>query len=126
MKKSTGNKRLLFTLFIAWLIPGAGHYYLGHKWKGILLLAILSLTYITGMAMADFRNVALVNPLHLFSCSFTGGFTILAVCTTAGLPNTPQWYPHAYELGCLYLRVTSLLNALVLLYLYEILRSSSQ
>ena len=79
----TGNPmRVVTACLLAWLIPGGGHFYLGKRAKGGLFLAIVLLTFVTGMALqgrvylatpdqplsylATFANLAL-GPLDLIS-----------------------------------------------------------
>lgn len=108
-------------LLLGWLIPGAGHYCLGYKWKGIVLFSLVSLLYLTGMAMADFRNVSTGEPFYLIGYFFAGGITIVSVCVTAHLTASSGTYFYGYQLGCLYTFIASLSNFLILLKLYSLL-----
>src|SRR5215475_6484588 len=74
--------RVTMACLLAWLIPGGGHFYLGKRAKGGLFLAVVLLTFVTGMALrgrvylatpdqplsylATFANLAL-GPLDLIS-----------------------------------------------------------
>ena len=43
--------RVATACVLAWLIPGGGHFYLGKRAKGGSFLAIVSLTFVAGMAL---------------------------------------------------------------------------
>jgi hypothetical protein len=44
-------------VFLAWLIPGLGHVYLGHRTRGIILLVALTLTFWSGVAIGGAKTV---------------------------------------------------------------------
>ena len=72
--------RVATACVLAWLLPGAGHYYLGKRAKGGVFLAIVVITFLTGIGLkgrvylatseqplsylATFANVAL-GPMDL-------------------------------------------------------------
>ncbi|MGH9870622.1 MAG: DUF6677 family protein [Candidatus Polarisedimenticolia bacterium] len=74
------RKKVTIACVLAWLLPGAGHLYLGKKGKGYLFLSIVLVTFLSGLALqgrvyvashdeplsylATFANVAL-GPLDL-------------------------------------------------------------
>lgn len=43
--------------FLAWLIPGWGHWYQGRKGKAVLYFVCILGLFFVGMALGDFRNV---------------------------------------------------------------------
>lgn len=47
----TGAARALPACILAWLLPGAGHLYLGRTRKGLALLAGIGLLFVLGVAM---------------------------------------------------------------------------
>jgi hypothetical protein len=74
------SKKVAIACVLAWLLPGAGHFYLGKRVKGALFLGIILVTFFTGLGLqgrvylasagkplsylATFANVAL-GPLDL-------------------------------------------------------------
>lgn len=42
--------------FLAWLVPGMGHIYLGYRGRGLVLLATITATFWTGVAIGGVRN----------------------------------------------------------------------
>ena len=43
--------RVTVACLLAWLVPGAGHFYLGRRGKGIVFATIVLVTFMTGMAL---------------------------------------------------------------------------
>jgi len=62
---------------LAWILPGAGHFFLGHRGIGLVFFIAISLTYGTGLALGGVK--ASVNPYlnrWLFLAELgTGGYT---------------------------------------------------
>jgi TM2 domain-containing membrane protein YozV len=48
---SSNRLRVVVACVLAWLIPGAGHFYLGKRSKGLVFLAIVAVTFLTGLAL---------------------------------------------------------------------------
>ena len=42
--------RISIACLLAWAVPGAGHIFLGRRVKGLVFLAIVLVTFITGLA----------------------------------------------------------------------------
>ncbi|MFO0958153.1 MAG: DUF6677 family protein [Isosphaeraceae bacterium] len=79
------NPRL--AAFLAWLVPGLGHFYQGRIGKGILYATCILGLYIVGMAIGDGRVVfwRWINPMRdpeNFRFSYIGQFFV-------GLPALP-------------------------------------
>ena len=43
--------RVVVACLLAWLLPGAGHFYLGRRGRGMIFLAIVLITFFTGLAL---------------------------------------------------------------------------
>ena len=78
MKTSPANTaRVVAAGFLTWLLPGLGHWYLGHRKLAIVLCVAITLPYLTGVAVGGVKTS--VNP-HLNRWLFlaetgTGGLT---------------------------------------------------
>ncbi|MBN2447634.1 MAG: hypothetical protein JXO22_12950 [Phycisphaerae bacterium] len=63
---------------LAWLIPGGGHFLLGHRALGAVFFAAISFTFFFGLALGGIKNS--VNPFTnrwLFLAELgTGGYTV--------------------------------------------------
>lgn len=112
--------------FLAWLIPGLGHIYLGHRIRGIVCLVTITATFWTGVAIGGVQGT--VDPhertLWFMAQLFTGGNTLAAY----GLHGVVEPYQAAgqrssaapanwlsSEVGVHYTGVAGLLNLLVIL-----------
>ena len=59
-KATQQNQTLPFVaLFMAWLVPGAGHAYVGRLWRGAIIFVTISALFWSGVAMG---GVMTVNP----------------------------------------------------------------
>jgi len=114
------GKSTWIALLWGWFIPGAGHYYLGYKWKGLALFALLFLLYGAGIILAEYRNVSFREAPYLIVYSLIGSFTLVSLLFTASLPLIGHLYPFAYLLGSLYTAIACLLNGIILLNLFSI------
>lgn len=57
-KRNKKSKPLWFiALVLAWLIPGAGHYYVGQKIRGIILMVTIAALFWAGVAMGGVMTV---------------------------------------------------------------------
>jgi TM2 domain-containing membrane protein YozV len=48
---SAASRVALVPCVLAWLLPGAGHFYLGRRLRGISFLAIVLITYVLGLSL---------------------------------------------------------------------------
>ncbi len=110
---------------LAWLVPGLGHIFLGHRGRGIVFLLTITATFWTGVAIGGVR--ATVDPhertlwflAQLCTGSNTGAAYALNVAIAPTTPS-PGWNASAgpwlsAEVGVHYTGVAGLLNLLVIL-----------
>ena len=117
---------------LSWLLPGAGHFLLGHRGLGILFFIAISFPYWTGLAFGGIKDS--VNPWTnrwLFLAEMgAGGYTLpcalacrsierhIADCARAGTPvkatDYSSYYPEL-DVAQIYLAAAGLLNVLVIL-----------
>lgn len=121
----TGKTPAPATVLLAgWLVPGGGHYLLGRKPRATVFFLAVTLTYLAGMALADFGNVSLERHTYYFLAhAFNGGETALAWLLTMGVveDHVPTHFGiHTGEIGILYTAVASLLNLIVMMDAYGI------
>ncbi len=58
----------IVAVLLAWLIPGAGHFYLGRRVRGIIIFLVIAVTFWAGIAMGGAMTVdklVVANPRHL-------------------------------------------------------------
>lgn len=110
--------------FLAWLVPGLGHIYLGHRTRGLICLVTITATFWTGVAIGSVQGT--IDPhertLWFTAQMCTGGNTVAAWlfrgAVTSGTSATstayvPSWM--AADVGVHYTGVAGLLNLLVIL-----------
>ncbi|MFC1850171.1 DUF6677 family protein [candidate division CSSED10-310 bacterium] len=51
MESNPVVKPVFQVILLAWLIPGAGHLYIGRVWKGVLFFVCLTFTFIFGLML---------------------------------------------------------------------------
>lgn len=106
---------------IAWLVPGAGHLWLGRTQKGLIFLVTLPLMFATGVwlegrlfpfqpseplvALAAFADIGIGIPYFVAKALRLGGGNVIAA---------------TYEYGNTFIIVAGLLNMLVLLDAFDI------
>ena len=103
--------------FVAWLVPGAGHFLLGKWKKGLFFLLLLGATYLFGMWIAGFRPVSYDDNPFYFVGQYGSGITLLiaklrgAEKAVVGTKFHPSWF----DPGLLYVCVVGLLNLVIML-----------
>lgn len=110
---------------LAWLVPGLGHLYLGHRGRGMILLVTITATFWTGVAIGGVR--ATVDPqerkLWFAAQIGTGGNTIVALALHRRVEQslrpeeTSDYVAHwlSADVGVHYTGIAGLLNLLVIL-----------
>jgi hypothetical protein len=105
----------------AWAVPGAGHFWLGRRSKGLIFLAALTLMFVIGLAASG----------RLFPFDFSEPLVGLAAFADLGI-GIPYFVAAALELGAgqvravtyeygnAFLIVAGLLNLLVVIDAYDI------
>ncbi len=53
----TRKKNPFLAAFLAWIIPGAGHYYLGRRGMAVIVFVLLTATFFYGAYLGEFKNV---------------------------------------------------------------------
>lgn len=118
------TKRMLQAGILAWILPGAGHYFLGHRGLATVFFVAISFAYGTGLAIGGVKNS--VNPREnrwLFLAEIgIGGYTTVGYVVSNVLPTygakelSPyvSFYPES-DVAQIYLAVGGLLNLLAIL-----------
>jgi len=112
------EKNPFLGLFLAWLIPGAGHLYIGRKAKGVYFFSLVTGAYFLGLFLAGFRNVNIHRfPWHYAGEIFNGGATLVVQFLTQDL--LVGHFNRFLEHGTLITTVAGLLNVVVMVDFYE-------
>ncbi len=106
---------------LAWLVPGAGHFYLGLRKRAILIFVAIELTFFIGLYIGTLRIVDPAQSLFWFLAQiFAGLNTIIAHLLGTNLPSpyadasTALVYDWSYYMAVLYTGVAGLLNLLAI------------
>lgn len=117
--------KLLTSLILAWLIPGAGHLFLKKTKTGLVLLGAMGTLLIAGMLTgrsSSHIDLGVVDWLYWFS-RLSGGLTFLVTPVLSALSNssTASEVPNVnFEYGRISLVIVGLLNYLAILNIYDI------
>ena len=88
-KKRDNSAESWFAAVLAWLLPGAGHWWLGQRGLGVVLFLTISFVYGVGLAFGGIKNS--VNPwtsMPLFLGELgVGGYTLVALGANQTLLN---------------------------------------
>lgn len=109
---------------LAWILPGAGHFYLGQRGLALVFFTAISFAYGAGLAIGGVKNS--VNPRAnrwLFLAEIgIGSYTTVGYFVSSRLPTYPpdelspyvSFYPES-DVAQIYLAVGGLLNVLAIL-----------
>lgn len=116
---------------LAWLIPGLGHIFLGHKVRGVIFLVVITLTFWTGVAVGGVKCVDPHKPVQqkptavqrqsrdrswwFFAQIMNGGYavTTYAVGTRVERASYLSW--PSGDIASVYTGVAGLLNLLIII-----------
>ncbi len=112
-------------VFLSWIIPGGGHFFLKRRGRALLLLASVALMFVAGLFMrgAMFKPqsgdllTTLINYGGFLSDLATGSLYLLA--TTMGY-SQQDLAGHVHDYGTKFLVTAGLLNILAMVDVYEI------
>ena len=104
---------------LAWLVPGAGHFYLGLRKRALLLFIAIELTFFIGLYIGTLRVVDPAQSMLWFVAQiFAGLNTIVAHLWSTTLPRPYPGssivliYNWSYYMAVLYTGIAGLLNLL--------------
>jgi hypothetical protein len=100
-------------VFLAWLVPGAGHLKIGRLWPGVFTFAAILPLFVGGMALAGFENVSWVrHPYWFWAVHVFGG----ALTAAAGFltQHVQPGQPLDRNVGELFTALACLLNVIAI------------
>jgi hypothetical protein len=118
--RTVEGKSWPLAVFLAWVLPGLGHWYLGRRYKAIVFCAGILLLFLGGWVMGQCRVVNHHDQLPFMAQILTGVTTLVANAIGAALLRQGPADPvsAAYQSGLVYTLVAGLLNLLVMLDAY--------
>ncbi len=103
---------------LAWIVPGLGHWYLGHRRRALVFFVTIVATFWGGVALGGVKNtVNIPENGAWFAAQLCAGTQTLAALmwskSTPGLLAYQSIYP-ASDLAVVYTSIAGLLNLLVI------------
>lgn len=115
--------RLITAGALSWLIPGAGHWYLGHRSLAIVFFSAVTFAFWMGAMLGGVKYSVNVreNPWLFLAEIWAGGYTILATLIGFAIQHIPAdiarfkgFYPEM-DVAQIYLSTAGLLSIMVIL-----------
>jgi len=96
---------------LAWLVPGAGHYALNEKRRGVVIFVALVLTFIVGVYVG---SVGVVDPVHArpWYVAQIMNTPLVMLLGRIGATGEYRVFGRANEIGQIYTSIAGLLNLL--------------
>jgi hypothetical protein len=119
--KQPQPNNLVLLCLIAWLIPGAGHLWLGRRAKGLVLLVALPLMFAIGLAVEGrVASLDFSEPLVGLACLANAAIGLPYFVANVIGAGAGDITASTYEYGNTFLIVAGLLNVLVVMDAYDI------
>lgn len=102
-------------LVIGWFIPGGSFWFVRRPVKAIILFGLLGFLVVTGMVLADFRDIRFQDNPFYYLGRFGNGLIWLS-CTFFMDYAPSGWVSLRYsEIGLLYICIAGVLNLVILI-----------
>jgi hypothetical protein len=104
---------------LTWLLPGAGHLFIGDRGRGIVFMATIGVTFWTGVAIGGVKNTVNFEQRKLWFIGqiCTGSHALAAIVWSRQLPDGDALltaYGRAEEISVVYTAICGMLNILIL------------
>ena len=122
---------VLTSAILAWLIPGLGHIFLGHKVRGVIFLVVITLTFWTGVAVGGVKCVDPHKPVQqrstalqqrgrarswwFFAQIMNGGYAVATHAVGVRVERASYLSWPSGDIASVYTGVAGLLNLLIIL-----------
>lgn len=116
------RRRALMALFLAWLFPGLGHYYLGRRRVAIAFAIIVTATFLLGLSFEGrLYSPDRSQPLTFLATFAVYGAGLLNILARLFTENPGgSILSVTYEYGCAFLLTGGLMNLLLMLDVWDI------
>jgi len=107
---------------LTWILPGAGHIYIGERARGIILMATIAVTFWTGVAIGGVKNTVNMDERWLWFLGqiCAGGHTLTAMAIGNAIPDPPigqeatrKAFGREEEISVVYTAICGMLNILI-------------
>jgi len=111
--------RIALAGLLGWLLPGAGHLFIGERARGVIFVLAIGLTYWGGVAIGGVENTINVQERRLWFIGqiCTGGHALATMAWDRALESEPgerRAYGRAEEVSVVYTAICGMLNVLVI------------
>jgi hypothetical protein len=108
---------------LAWLVPGAGHFYLRRWGRGLLFLAVILTSLAIGVGLeGKLWNLVPGQPLSYLGTLTCAGLGLPYLVLRFGLDYQGNLQSQGYEYGAAFILTAGLMNLLVILDAWDIAR----
>ena len=128
MKSASKDKRSAFRVpiagVLAWALPGLGHWYIGERGRGVIFMAVIALTFWSGVAIGGVKNTVNPNDRSLWFlgqvCAGVHPLAALLWGRQIEIPpdaNQADWiaFGQAEDISVIYTAIAGMLNILIIL-----------
>jgi len=107
--------------FLAWLIPGAGHFYLGKRWRALLYAAVVSSLFVLGFQLeGKVYSVDRSSLLSILALAAELGAGVPFILTKLLSSETGNILSATFEHGTTFLLTAGLMNLILSLDAHDI------
>lgn len=113
---ANGSPNIALIAVLAWLVPGAGHFYIGERARGATIFIALTVTFLAGIIIGGARSTVdwQDNKAWFFGQIGLGSYT-LVTGAVGNVRDAKPSYGKTLDLATIYTGVAGLLNVLALL-----------
>jgi len=117
---------------LGWLLPGAGHLFIGERARGLIFLIVIALTFWTGIAIGGVKHTVDKDARFLwFLGQICAGGHTLAAMTWSSMIDAPEEvdrveltaYGRSEEVSVVYTAICGMLNILII---FDVLTRAEQ
>ena len=105
---------LIIVALVAWMIPGAGHFLINERKRGIIIFCIITTLFITGLYIGSIGVVDWVSGKVWFYAQILYSPAVGLIGNITKHGNYPT-YGHPCDIGQIYTGIAGLLNLLCVL-----------
>lgn len=104
---------------LGWLLPGAGHLFIGERTRGIIIMAVIAVTFWSGVAIGGVKNTVNCSDRKLWFAGqiCAGGHALVAMAWSKRIPDPQKLlvaYGRAEDVSVVYTAICGMLNVLVI------------
>ena len=122
--EAVANRHPAVAVALAWILPGLGHFYLGRRKVALLYALIVTVTFLLGLSFEGrLYTIDRSQPLSILATFAVSGAGVLNLAARF-LSENPSGTILAptYEYGCAYLLTAGLMNLLLMLDAWDIVK----